>query len=422
MIKLFRKIRQKLLTENSPNGRAGKTSKYLLYAIGEIVLVVIGILIALQINNWNEIQKQESKIKKIYANIQNDLNSDVKEFDKIIKSITARIPYYKKVIDDKMTLEDYKTCYPCWNLLSGFKDIFIEKGGFNLLLENSALFESQKDNNLFTKINKFYSLHDLKISISQEEMAINYHDNRSYFKKNKPWFKEKKSSKLMDDKVDYMLNSWDYKNRVKSTYSVESTIYLSQLIIFRNDAQELIEIIDTKLQYEIEKGWFDRGQLKWEGKWKHGEKIGIHTSWFKNGQLKDQGLWRNGRPDDLHKKWFENGQLKEEKTFKNNIPNGVLKSWYENGQLKVEVTFKNGRRYGTLNAWHENGQLSAEIPFKDGKQEGMKAWFKNGQLASEIPFKDGKKEGVLKGWHENGQLSREQNWSDGILISEIVHW
>jgi hypothetical protein len=50
MIKFFRKIRQKLLTEN-------KFSKYLLYAIGEIILVVIGILIALQINNWNESKK-----------------------------------------------------------------------------------------------------------------------------------------------------------------------------------------------------------------------------------------------------------------------------------------------------------------------------------------------------------------------------
>jgi hypothetical protein len=50
MIKFFRKIRQQLLIEN-------KFSKYLLYAIGEIVLVVIGILIALSINNWNEKRK-----------------------------------------------------------------------------------------------------------------------------------------------------------------------------------------------------------------------------------------------------------------------------------------------------------------------------------------------------------------------------
>ena len=50
MIKFFRKIRQNLLSE-------GKTGKYLKYAIGEIILVVIGILIALSINNWNENQK-----------------------------------------------------------------------------------------------------------------------------------------------------------------------------------------------------------------------------------------------------------------------------------------------------------------------------------------------------------------------------
>ena len=50
MIKFFRKIRQKLLNEN-------KFSKYLIYAIGEIILVVIGILIALQINNRNEDRK-----------------------------------------------------------------------------------------------------------------------------------------------------------------------------------------------------------------------------------------------------------------------------------------------------------------------------------------------------------------------------
>ena len=56
MIKFFRKIRQNLLSE-------GKTGKYLKYAFGEIVLVVIGILIALQINNWNEQRKERIQEK-----------------------------------------------------------------------------------------------------------------------------------------------------------------------------------------------------------------------------------------------------------------------------------------------------------------------------------------------------------------------
>ena len=54
MIKFFRKIRQNLLMEN-------KTRKYFKYAIGEIVLVMIGILLALQINNWNEKRKETNQ-------------------------------------------------------------------------------------------------------------------------------------------------------------------------------------------------------------------------------------------------------------------------------------------------------------------------------------------------------------------------
>ena len=69
MIKFFRRIRQQLLTEN-------KFSKYLLYAIGEIVLVVIGILIALQINNWNEIQKSKALELNILKDLHNTLNAD----------------------------------------------------------------------------------------------------------------------------------------------------------------------------------------------------------------------------------------------------------------------------------------------------------------------------------------------------------
>ncbi len=86
MIKFFKNIRHETLTDNPPDGRAGKFSKYPRYAFGEILLVVIGILIALQINNWNENRKASlleivtlrnlkedliynaSKIKTVYSN------------------------------------------------------------------------------------------------------------------------------------------------------------------------------------------------------------------------------------------------------------------------------------------------------------------------------------------------------------------
>ncbi len=75
MIKFFRKIRQKLLTEN-------KFSKYLLYAIGEIILVVIGILIALQINNSNELNKQRTKEVLFLKNLKSDLIFEESELER----------------------------------------------------------------------------------------------------------------------------------------------------------------------------------------------------------------------------------------------------------------------------------------------------------------------------------------------------
>ena len=74
MIKFFRKIRQKLLTEN-------KFSKYMIYAIGEILLVMVGILLALQVNNWNENRKQNIELNeyliKIAQNIKEDIESAI---------------------------------------------------------------------------------------------------------------------------------------------------------------------------------------------------------------------------------------------------------------------------------------------------------------------------------------------------------
>jgi hypothetical protein len=94
MIKFFRKIRQRLLTEN-------KFSKYLLYAIGEIILVVIGILIALQINNWNEKRKENATINTYLKGIMADLNNDTKRFDLISQNLNEQIKNNSKVFENK---------------------------------------------------------------------------------------------------------------------------------------------------------------------------------------------------------------------------------------------------------------------------------------------------------------------------------
>jgi hypothetical protein len=78
MIKFFRKIRQKLVEQN-------RVTKYLLYAFGEIILVVIGLLLALQINNWNEQRKLANEEQKLLNALEKEATSNINYIEKIIK-------------------------------------------------------------------------------------------------------------------------------------------------------------------------------------------------------------------------------------------------------------------------------------------------------------------------------------------------
>lgn len=78
MLTFLRKIRHQFLSEN-------KVSKYLLYAIGEITLVVIGILIALSINNWNDNLKERQIEQRLLRSLKKEISSNIEHFDNIIR-------------------------------------------------------------------------------------------------------------------------------------------------------------------------------------------------------------------------------------------------------------------------------------------------------------------------------------------------
>ena len=99
MIKFFRKIRQRLLTEN-------KFNKYLLYAIGEIILVMVGILLALQVNNWNESRKDNIKEQQILRQLKEEYNANLLQLEqkithrkKIIEAATQILQYIDQPLD-----------------------------------------------------------------------------------------------------------------------------------------------------------------------------------------------------------------------------------------------------------------------------------------------------------------------------------
>ena len=125
MIKFFRKIRQNLIMEN-------KTSKYFKYAIGEIVLVVIGILIALQINNWNQNRLDRNFENVMLKEVKNSLESDMEIYDIFVQRASAK----KDGIQELLQLIDSKKSYPDSVLLRAYNKMTIgfafnyNKGGY----------------------------------------------------------------------------------------------------------------------------------------------------------------------------------------------------------------------------------------------------------------------------------------------------
>ena len=91
MLKYFRKIRQRLIDESN-------LKRYLLYAIGEILLVMIGILLALQVNNWNQTNSDKRIANDYVSNLLTELNSDLDYFDQLIANNEKQKTYIDEIL------------------------------------------------------------------------------------------------------------------------------------------------------------------------------------------------------------------------------------------------------------------------------------------------------------------------------------
>ena len=151
MIKFFRKIRQNLLIE-------GKTGQYFKYAIGEIVLVVIGILIALQINHWNEAQKNKKTEIDYLRSLLSDLKNDINLQDSIVPVYDYKITILDSLLHQLQNLspgDDTRKAYQYWLPALGFPD-YRSKDHTIETLKSSGKIETLTDEKLRRKIQSYY--------------------------------------------------------------------------------------------------------------------------------------------------------------------------------------------------------------------------------------------------------------------------
>jgi hypothetical protein len=155
MIKFFRKIRQEMLSEN-------KFSKYLIYAIGEIVLVVIGILIALQINISNEVKKARAVEINYLENLKADLlleNKNIEDFG-VYHIEKAKSCTYLLNTTIPTTMEDVVTYTHQYENVFFWYDFVPNNNTFKELLSsgNLSLIKNDAIKNALLEIDNFYAI------------------------------------------------------------------------------------------------------------------------------------------------------------------------------------------------------------------------------------------------------------------------
>lgn len=220
MIKFFRHIRRSLINQN-------QMGKYLKYAIGEIVLVVIGILIALQINNWNESRKQTNELKEIHQRILLDIDNDIREINSALIFWKEKEPVFEKVMNDSMSADLFDVGLS--RLLTVLPRTNLNTTGIQQLKNLNV-----KDELSLRIINMYDQMENVGVLRLEKEIGEQSKQLRSIFQDKYEWFPEYISKTIMKDNSseelqNYFLTSMEYKNRVAGGYNRVFNNYIPNL-------------------------------------------------------------------------------------------------------------------------------------------------------------------------------------------------
>lgn len=251
MIKFFRKIRQNLLTEN-------KLSKYFLYAVGEIVLVVLGILIALQLNNYNDTLKQEKQELKTLVNLNLDFEFNLSEIERNINILKNNTNASIKVISH--TGNKFSDDFDINSLLDQTVYIpqYFPQNGFLLELMNSGNLGIIRNDILRNRLSSW--LPTLETLNDKEQFALEFcKDLIRYIVKNGSWIKADEMS--TDEQIqgigipksgfeidnNRMLNSVEFENLIENQI-VNNTILLERQERCLKLNKEIVELLRSEIK------------------------------------------------------------------------------------------------------------------------------------------------------------------------------
>lgn len=228
-------------------------TKYLVYGIGEILLVTIGILIAVQINNINEDKKQKKALQSIYKSISSDLAADtlkivtyINHYETIDSVIQLVLNQEEPIVDiDTINAVNVEVCYPCRPLHANHIPFTPNQAGFDALKRFANNTEQQQDSLAF-KIIQFYKYNTELIKFESDQLGAMILDN-VFDLEQYSWYSDFTNGVFNKDCVNYFLNSKEYKNKLSSFRLIAIKNYLRDLKGFTTGGGTLIEEIKKEL-------------------------------------------------------------------------------------------------------------------------------------------------------------------------------
>jgi len=239
MLKIFRKVRHNMIKNK-------KVTSYILYAIGEIILVMIGILLALQVNNWNENRKQKENLNNILRIVSYDLETDTLVAGQVAKLYDTLQVKSNLIINKQLKKENYQDCLACTSLTTFYSPLNIQTKGFELLKNVSSETTNQKDS-LVTNIIQIYSLYKPVIDKNNERLENEVMKNLNELKEY-PWFVDLSQGKFNKDMIAYFTESEDYRKRVVLHNMLASNNHLTIVKDYKRQATELLKRLKVRLE------------------------------------------------------------------------------------------------------------------------------------------------------------------------------
>lgn len=214
MAKLFNSIRKKLVSEKPSTAR---TANYLKYAIGEIALVVIGILIALTLNNSNDQRKSNLKVEAILEDVLEELTTNIENADDFIRSQFVKDSIIRLVLNDKLTYDDYAN--PSSNRELFFVTSNYAKVELNILAYNNLSLHidaiPSRYDNIIKRLTKLHTKYKNKVDLFNEAVSDMVGNNLKERSKKFKWYSLQGPIRKNEGMIKYMLDDYIYKNKVK---------------------------------------------------------------------------------------------------------------------------------------------------------------------------------------------------------------